>query len=127
MLDLTYGIHPSALAVLHILAPRLPPDGFPDSVVCAPLFNGRERGIGLSVWNGRRSLLLFFAEDRCSDSLFLWEERSNGMLGGLNPPTVANLTNSGYESRKFYAWDDIMGIVRDIEARIAEFLAEGKR
>lgn len=146
MLDLTYGVHPAALAVLHLLAPRLPPEGYEHvQIGCTPLYNGRERGLCLSVLNGSR-LLLFFAEDRCSDDLFVWEEIYDpasdidrilmgcdrppagvpGSAFALNPPTAKDLTRRGYESRKFFPWNDLVGVARALEARVTEFLGESR-
>jgi len=82
-----------------------------------PLYNCRERGICLvvDVYAGRPSptLLIFFAEHRNTDSLFVWCEETEKSF--MNGPTINDFGEESYKYRDMFGDDFI---------RAADFICE---
>src|SRR4051812_44060834 len=91
--DPQMGINNQALALLHMLAGMEPSfavynAGYDICISTSPLYNGRERGIVLSMHAYSvpvgKALFIFFAEGRNHDGIVIesWIDQ-----GGINPPT----------------------------------------
>ena len=146
MLQLEFSLNPSADLLLKILQVELPSfiRHCVDRAVsarCWPLYNGRERGVLLTVWldadevefpvpyHGvdvpNTGFSVFFAEDRISDALFLWwstpflpvDAPSIGMMSDDDPSSVRPHGFTGYRGRVYPAGYDeaIMMIRSEIE------------
>jgi hypothetical protein len=131
MIDLTLNIHPQAMALLHALSDIDEQLEFDSDVLykdcrikTSALYNGRERGICLTVQKTLRDnkvLGFFFTECRNSDQLFVQVET---MKTSINPPTVADLTEGGYKNRKTFQEWNVNGARNYIFARIKKYLVE---
>lgn len=145
--DLTFGIHPSAIAVAHLLGdfyydikgehPNVFDEKFMDdfqsSVVFKtfPFYNGRENAICITFstyMQSNKTLHVVFGENRNSDSIFV-----DTWVGSapFNSPTVADFTDEAYEKRKFFPLKDIMKAVDYIntlmEDHVIMLLFEGQK
>ena len=116
--DLTFGLNPQALAILHMLAGRDPEfadyeNGHYDfHMKTFPWYNGRERGICLvvspSYVGAPRALHIAFGEDRRSDAIFVdvWED-----VTADNGPTLRDASpeafEEAYQNRKHFNYGQI--------------------
>ena len=104
-IDLNLSINPQAWAILnglsHHLGDTLQHD-YPNATVRThALYNGRERGIVLTVSKVSKhpaTLLVFFGEDRKSDQGFVWTTVVEGMM--LDPPVTDDFSADSYSERK---------------------------
>jgi len=134
-INLSFDLSPQALALQTSLAHRVHTDviGLNGSIAerkhllidTAPLYNGRERGICLTVRASSAagpSLLIFFAEGRGSDNLIVRSCLSNRIF--MNPPTIADLTGESYHNEKSFDEWDIRGAGDCILYLIHDFWTE---
>ena len=86
-----------------------------------PLYNCRERGICLVVHVHRPGpkLLLFFAEHRNTDSLFVWWEEVEKVF--LNGPTIEAFSDHSYRNQIEHFGDDLVKAARFICEKIGAF------
>lgn len=103
-IETNLSLNPQALALLHLLAGH---DFDVESyrLRAAALYNGRERGVVLTVSGTvqKECLHIFWAESRRSDDLvvFIWRAEP----AAVNPPTVGDIPESclGHQERFQYA------------------------
>lgn len=118
---LTNNINRPALAILALLegAEIDIPDGGYCSLYTHAWYNGRERGISITVATRLKdnTLVITFGENRNSDSIFVdsWE-----MPFLLNPPSVDNFTEEAYENRKWFEYDKISEAAHFIQNMIQD-------
>jgi hypothetical protein len=90
-----------------------------------PWYNGRERGICLTIAYRSKQLNITFGEVRNSDSIFVdvWETATT-----FNPPTSDDFTAEAYEQRNYFRYDEHYKASRFIqelvEARVNDCLKE---
>lgn len=100
-LDRTFGIQSQAFSIAKLISFS---SGFP--VHWSPLYNGRERGICLSV--GKKAWV--FGEHHNSDALFLDRIPDEKSDYRLNPPVLQNMTNKAYCNRQFFRYDEMQKV-----------------
>ena len=127
LIDMSLGISEQAYAVLQGLR-RLQievPDGV--GVQTRAWYNGRERGIALSLYqySGKTiqeshndQLNITFGECRNSEQIFVdhWVGYT-----GFSPPTVENFTEEAYNNRQYFPYMDIVGVTEKIKEMVDEF------
>lgn len=92
-------------------------------------YNGREKGVCITVSDFEKTLIITFGEGRNSDSIFVdtWEIKG----GLLNPPTVADFTDEAYENRIYFKYNEIREATRHIEtlviARVDKILKDYRK
>lgn len=88
-----------------------------------PFYNGRERGICISIlcFTYSRQLNIVFGEQRNSDNIFLdvWESHVT-----TNPPTVENFTDEAYDKRQYFGHNEHYNVAREVEKIIKSFYKE---
>jgi len=108
-LDKTFGIHPQAFAIaklIHFSTGR--------PVHWSPFYNGRERGICLSV--GKKTWV--FGKHRNSDQLFLDRIQDSKSDYQLNPPILQDMTDKIYCNRQFFRYDEAQKVANTIMSEI---------
>ena len=106
MIDTRLNLSPQALALLAALAEdneQIFEDALTSQghITTTALYNGRERGVCLSVETRPGAtcrLLVFFAEDRKSDALFVQKSVSFKMWN--DPPAIEDFSEISYKDRK---------------------------
>lgn len=114
-LDLTFGIKEQALEIAKRLKKKLKLDNA--IVMTFPFYNGRERGIGFSIYRygQKNSLIVTFGECRNSDSIYIDAWEIEKIL--MNPPTVADFTEEAYTNRRYVVpekYDEAVKIILEI-------------
>lgn len=127
--DLALDIHPQAWAVLHLLQSlnvEIPDDV---RIRTSALYNGRERGIVVTVKElcAVRGLHAFFAEGRGSDQILLavWETDE----ADINPPSKLpeaawqDVDKHGY-GRQYFKYDQAMKVAGLVAVLIERYVAK---
>jgi hypothetical protein len=134
--DLTFGIHPSALAVANLIGdfyyeiedehPGIFEDEFKEHFVnnllefkTFPFYNGREKAICIVMQSMYQSkaLHIVFGENRNSDDIFI-----DSWVGPLdfNSPNVNDLTDETYKKRKYFGLRDVYKAVEHINVKLVD-------
>jgi hypothetical protein len=101
-----------AITVLNILSDisleGIVKDKYDFYINTAALYNGRERGICLTVHSYRinnpcslKCFQIFFSEHRSSDNMFVMSWKGTV---DTNPPTIKDIPDEAWDSQKFFNW-----------------------
>ena len=128
-IDVNLGIKPQALAVLHLLADRLRDLHDPDVVEAAALYNGREQGVVVTASClfsrvAPRCLNVFFSENRNSDDIVVYSWLGEG---SMNPPTVSDITEDTWKSRKVFGYGQVGEAARYVHELIGDHLESRRK
>jgi hypothetical protein len=116
LVDITFGLKPQALALLHYLADNDIEFYLKDEEDAAgyktrtfPSYNGRERGVCLEVSNFRspscnNTLYIVWGDVRTSDEIFVQHWVQAGSV--YNYPASESYPESSYELRKTFPCGD---------------------
>jgi len=121
--DLTFNIHPVALAIANLIYINLDDeisdeDKFIVTVNTTAWYNGRERGICLSIYDIQfKGIFIVFGENRSSDNIFVDVCKYKG---SINPPQWEDLTDAAYNKRKFFSYNQIYEATEYIQDIIKE-------
>lgn len=132
--NLTFGLEPQAMAILHMLAGREPSFARWDPefkhydvrIETFPWYNGRERGIALVVHRNYGCsgpcLILTFGECRNSDDIFVeqWEQD----CAPFNCPTIENRSDKNAARAYYNRWVCDFGNIGKAAEHIIEAMAE---
>lgn len=136
LFDPTFGIHPKAIAVAHLLGDlEIKLDHIKDpelkskinhliDVRTFPFYNGREQGICImtgSFFNIQEAQLVVFGEHRNSDSIFVdvWKEKRP-----FNNPDVSMFSNEAYNKRKFFSYNQIVETADFVRDAVEDYIKE---
>lgn len=122
LVDTRLNITDQALALLQLLAQEEVPANV--WTTTSALYNGRERGICLSLSATHRDhrIFIFWSESRNSDQLVIvsWEGR-----GDINPPTIADVPEAAWDDWKHFPFGRIDLARTHILELVAQYLKGG--
>lgn len=119
-IDPTFRLNTQALAILPLLQRRL--EEFPRcpdaELRTFPWYDGRERGICLCFQPilNQPCLLLFFAEARSSDQIFVASWQTERLA--FNPPTPESLPTEVYDTRVYFSYGQFVDVVEYLVSRL---------
>jgi hypothetical protein len=118
MIDTNFGVQPVAMSILYALKAEESYTFGDARVETSPLYNGRERGVCVTVHShGLRTLCVVFGENRTSDDIFVTTfERKLA----INPPTCSDIPEEAYKARKHFNSGKLA--VEHIQTTIQAFL-----
>ncbi len=128
--SLTHNINQVSLAILALLQGEVdfPYEDWPEDfdhqfeIETSVFYNGRERGICLTVKNYRsedgKILVVTWGENRNSDSIFVadWIQKNS-----INPPTLVDMPDKAYDQRQYFTYDAIYPAIYHIRKLIVDF------